>query len=780
MHTPLLDAVATAFSADGVLARTEQRFHPRAGQTAMALAVAQTIEAGGVLVVEAGTGVGKTYAYLVPALLSGKRVVVSTATKALQDQLFVRDLPRLVQSLGLPLRMARLKGRSSYLCLQRLLQARLGKQPLDAQVLRAIARVEDWARSTRTGDMAEMPDLSDDSQLMPLVTSTRDNCVGRECAHWQACYVNRARQQALEADVTVVNHHLFFADMEVRESGVAQLLPQAGVVVMDEAHQLNETGIQFAGMVLSSNQLLSYARDVMQDASEHARGMADWLVLAARLQQAVRDWRLMVGTAKASMGAGSATSTPRLRWLGATPEGLDAALWRMTVIQVGRAIRAITDALQPVLEMAVALSHLHERGQVLMQRMAYFLKPAPDDAVRWLDMGRQHLRLTESPLNISRLMREQLMADHPALRVAQFSAEDLQEGGAWAAPHENADEAPADETASAQQEGAAVQPAAAGLADGTIARVTAAALPASGMGTAMGPEGSQPMGAPHPEATAWVFTSATLGMEDDLRWFTEPCGLRGAQLLRVDSPFDYAQQAALYVPEDFPLPGDAAHSDAVAQLAAEGAQQLGGRTLVLTTTLRALDHIGQQMRARLGLLEPIDVLVQGQGSKHVLMERFRAGTVKGRGCVLVASSTFWEGVDIPGDALQLVVIDKLPFPPPDDPLVEARSRQLEQLGRSPFADYALPEAALALKQGAGRLIRTETDRGILVVADTRLRTMGYGRQLLKALPPMQRLSSPVQWLSALQSLAQGGNPMPAPPALAKPSEQDERSGGPSE
>jgi len=253
----------------------------------MAEAVAQTIVDCGVLVVEAGTGVGKTYSYLVPALLSGKRVVVSTATKALQDQLFARDLPRLVQSLGLPLRMARLKGRSSYLCQQRLLQVRLGKQPLDTQVLRAVARVEDWSRSTRSGDMAELPDLAEDSQVIPLVTSTRDNCVGRECAHWQVCHVNRARQQALEADVAVVNHHLFFADMEVRESGMAQLLPQAGVVVIDEAHQLNETGIQFAGLVLSSNQLLAYARDVMQEASDHARGMADWLVLAARVQQAL-------------------------------------------------------------------------------------------------------------------------------------------------------------------------------------------------------------------------------------------------------------------------------------------------------------------------------------------------------------------------------------------------------------------------------------------------------------------------------------------------------------
>lgn len=731
MTSPLMHAVRAVFAADGALARAEPHFHPRAGQTAMAEAVAQTIADCGVLVVEAGTGVGKTYSYLVPALLSGKRVVVSTATKALQDQLFARDLPRLVQSLGLPLRMARLKGRSSYLCQQRLLQVRLGKQPLDAQVLRAVARVEDWSRSTRSGDMAELPDLAEDSQVIPLVTSTRDNCVGRECAHWQACHVNRARQQALEADVAVVNHHLFFADMEVRESGMAQLLPQAGVVVIDEAHQLNETGIQFAGLVLSSNQLLAYARDVMQDASDHARGMADWLVLAARVQQAVRDWRLVASTHHSAQ--------PRLRWQGLAPETLDAAQWRAATVHLGQALRAVVQALAGVLEMAPALVHLQERGQLLLQRLAHFVRPAPDDAVRWLDVGRQHLRLTESPLSIARLVRGQLMAGHPALEVRAFSDADLAPGGAWA---EGA------EPAADEGEAELVEPAEQG--SDTVLPAAPAAQPAPLAITATAPDTA----AAH---TAWIFTSATLGLGDDLRWFTEPCGLHGAQVLRVDSPFDYAHQAALYVPERFPLPGDAKHSDAVAQLAGDGAAALGGRTLVLTTTLRALEQIGRQLRARFGLLEPMDVLVQGQGSKHALMERFRAGTVNGRGCVLVASSTFWEGVDIPGDALQLVVIDKLPFPPPDDPLVEARSRQLEQLGRNPFADYVLPEAALALKQGAGRLIRTETDRGILVVTDIRLRTKGYGRSMVEALPPMRRLGTEAAWEEALQELR---NPAP--------------------
>ena len=670
----LHDQVAAAFVQDGWLARAEPHFRPRPGQTAMALAVARTVEDGGVLVVEAGTGVGKTFSYLVPALLSGQRVLISTATKALQDQLFLRDVPRLVQALGLPLRVARLKGRSSYLCLHRLGQVHQSRVPLDPQVLRAVARVQDWSHGTRSGDLAELPGWVENSTVAAMVTSTKDNCVGSACAHWEQCHVNTARAQALAADVCVVNHHLFFADMEVRDSGVAQLLPSAGVVVLDEAHQLNETGIQFAGWTLGTRQLQGYIKDVLADVTLHARGLADWMQLLAQLEQAINAWRAV---------GGACPPGSRLRWLGVAPEGLPEASWRQGLHAVGQALRALLLALAKVAETARALLPLYERGARLLSQLASFAQPVPDDAVRWLEVTRLHLKLMESPLSIARLMR------------AHMEPEAQEEGGT-------------------------------------------------------------PPAAPR----AWIFTSATLGDDADLRWFTETCGLRTAQVLKVDSPFDYARQAVLYVPEDIPEPAQqAAHSAAVAQLAAEGALALGGRTLVLTTTLKALDSIGQHLQQRLGLLEPVDVLVQGQSPKHVLMERFRAGTVQGRGCVLVASSTFWEGVDIPGDALQLVVIDKLPFPPPDDPLVEARTRQLEAVGRSPFADYMLPEAAMALKQGAGRLIRRETDRGILVVADVRLRTKAYGRRLVQALPAMHRIGSAAAWRQALARLAGGASPV---------------------
>lgn len=678
----LHDQVAAAFAPDGWLSRAEPHFRPRAGQTAMALAVVQTIDAGGVLVVEAGTGVGKTFSYLVPALLSGQRVVISTATKALQDQLYLRDVPRLVQALGLPLRVARLKGRSSYLCLHRLAQVHQSRVPLDPQVLRAVARVQAWSHGTRTGDMAELPGLAENSAVTALVTSTKDNCLGSSCAHWEQCHVNTARSQALQADICVVNHHLFFADMEVRDSGVAQLLPSAGLVVIDEAHQLNETGIQFAGWVLGTRQLQGFIKDVLADVTLHARGLADWMQLLGQLEQAINVWR--------AVGADCVPGT-RLRWLGAAPLGLSEATWRRGLHGVGQALRALLLALAQVTETAHALLPVYERGARLLSQLASFAQPVPDDAVRWLEVSRQHLRLMESPLTIARLMREHMGS---------------------------ADQDAAAEVSATRQ--------------------------------------------------AWVFTSATLGDDQDLRWFTETCGLRDAQVLRVESPFDYAHQAVLYVPQDFPEPAQqAVHSAAVAQLAGDGAAVLGGRTLVLTTTLKALEAIGAQLQQRFGMFDALEVLVQGQGPKHVLMERFRAGTVQGRGCVLVASSTFWEGVDIPGDALQLVVIDKLPFPPPDDPLVEARSRQLEAVGRSPFADYMLPEAAMALKQGAGRLIRRETDTGILVVADTRLRTKAYGRRLVQALPPMHRIGTHEAWEQALQALSRGEPPVqpPAEPSL---------------
>lgn len=672
----------------------EPAFLPRSGQTRMALAVAQAIEAGDVLVVEAGTGVGKTYAYLVPALLSGQRVLVSTATKALQDQLFARDLPRLVHGLGLPLRMARLKGRSSYLCIERLERVRQGRTaPQDPQVLRAVADVERWARITRTGDLAELTALDERSPVVSLVTSTKDNCLGSDCPHWQGCHVNQARQQALEADVVVVNHHLLFADLDVRDSGMANLLPSTGVVVVDEAHQLNDIGVQFAGEALSSQQLVGYARDALRQTQEHARGMADWLVLCATLEQAMRELRLQAG--KPPVGG-------RLAWQGIMPQGLDAVQWRAALVRLGQSLRALLKPLAVLEGAAADLQRLYERGAELLARLARFAAPADEDCVRWLEVGAQHLRMLESPMSIARIMQQRLL-------------------------QRTLDEAIKNESAERNNS----------------------------------------------ERKAWIFTSATLGHDAQLSWFTESCGLRGAKVLQVESPFDYHRQAGVYIPQPFAAAGSAQHSLEVARLVLGAAQRIGGRTLVLTTTLKALHAISASLRSALGLFADLDVLVQGEAPKLALIQRFMAaGAGAGRGAILVASATFWEGVDLPGDVLQLVVIDKLPFPPPDDPLVEARSRLLESVGRAAFHDYMLPEAALALKQGAGRLIRSETDRGVLVICDSRLVTMGYGAKLISALPPMRVLTGVPEFEAALDQLgAQATRLEGEPGAAADPETQ---------
>lgn len=656
----LAELAREAFAAQGALSRAAEQFRPRSGQTEMAVEVARTIEAGGVLVVEAGTGVGKTFSYLVPALLSGERVLLSTATKTLQDQLYGRDLPRLAEALGLPVRTALLKGRGSYLCPHRLELARRDATLPDRAAVRALAKVEEWSLVTRTGDLAEMAGLDERSPVIPLVTSTRENCLGSQCPKFRACHVNAARREALAADVVVINHHLFFADLAVRESGMAELLPTVRVAIFDEAHQLNETGVQFLGRQLGTGQLVDFGRDMLAAGLQLARGLADWQQLASLTERAARELRLVVGR-----------QAGRLRWVEQAPQGVPQQDWSDALQQLGHALQAAAAALDTVSEIAPDFPRLHERATALLSRAQAFTQPAPLGSVRWVDAGTQ-LRLVESPLDIAEAVQTRLLAR---------SQED----------------------------------------------------------------GSQ---------RSWIFTSATLGDDERLSWFTEPCGLSQAQVRKVGSPFDYASQAAVYVPRTMPRPNDPGHSAAVAGLVADAALRLGGRTMVLTTTLRALRSIGEALQARFEGAGEIEVLVQGQWPKRRLIERFREGDQHGRpGCVLVASASFWEGVDVPGDALQLVVIDKLPFPPPGDPLVEARTQRLEAQGRSAFNDYFVPEAAVALKQGAGRLIRRETDHGALVVCDTRLATMGYGRRLMAALPPMRRLAHAQEFGSVLEELA---------------------------
>ena len=654
--TSLHEAVERALGGAGALARADPRHAERAVQRDMALAVATAIEERSALVVEAGTGVGKTFAYLVPALLSGARTLLSTATKTLQDQLFVRDLPRLRNALELPVTVALLKGRSSYLCLHRLASARHDAQLPDRFAVRALAKVEAWAQTTASGDLAELGGLDERSSIVPLVTSSRENCLGAECPEHRQCHVMKARREAMLADVVVVNHHLFFADMALRDSGVAELLPSVEVAIFDEAHQLAEAGVQFLGTTLGAAQLIDFARDMLALGLQQARGLVPWQDLAAACDHAARELRIA-----AHGETGDVRGSVKLRWA----ERRDAPAFIAALSTIATTCAQAAEALATVSELAPDFVRLHERALRLAELgRAFGDRPQPGQ-IRWIDLLAHQVRLVESPLDIREALGEQMANS----------------------------------------------------------------------------------------AKAWIFTSATLGDDERLSWFTEPAGLEDARIVRLGSPFDYRANARVFVPRAFPKPSEPGHADAVARLAARCARALGGRTFVLTTTLRSLQAVGAQLRAAFDAEgDAIEVLVQGQGSKRQLMQRF----LDAEHAVLVGSQSFWEGVDVPGAALQCVVIDKLPFPPPGDPLVEARVQRLEGEGRNAFAEYFVAEAAVALKQGAGRLIRSETDRGLLVVCDPRMATMGYGRRLFAALPAMTRLGEEAEAIAWLRELALDG------------------------
>jgi len=665
LNTPDEQA-ARVLAADGPLAPVWPHWRARAGQIDMARAVADTLAQGGVLVIEAGTGVGKTLAYLVPLLLAGQRAIVSTSTHDLQDQLVSRDIPALSRALALHIDAVALKGRSAYVCLHRVQQALL-RAPLPGEVA-THALLHDllrWAESSADGDLATFGAIEPAHALWPRVTSTRENCLGADCPRQRDCHVDRARRAASRAEWVVINHHVFFADLVLREAGAPSLLPQAQAVVFDEAHGLDDLGVAHLGHTVGSRALRSLATDLAIEGPAWARGGQPWSLLALDVERASRDMGELLRLGPVREG--------RAVW--PPVDAGAAARWRAVHQTVHRALQAAHQALAHGAHTAPALTALHRRARGLLEAWRGIAADAaspPAGGARWVERGGD---------------------------------------GAWQLVASPADSA------------------------ALFAPLLAAGVP--------GPR-------------SWVFTSATLGLDDALGHFTEPLGLAerpGLRTQRVASPIDHAAQAALHVPDDLPEPGDEAHTPALALRVAAWASRLGGRTLVLTTTLRAAHRLGATLRQASTDGQPLQVLVQGAASRRELLRRFRAAdAAPATPSVLVASAAFWRGIDLPGDTLQLLVIDKLPFAPPDDPLVQGRAARVQARGGRPFEEVHLAGVALALRQGVGRLIRTERDRGLLVIGDKRLLQRSYGPALLAGLPAMRWLADDDQVSGYLDEL----------------------------
>ena len=592
----------------------------------MARAIQDAMEKTGVLVAEAGTGTGKTFAYLVPALLAGGKVIVSTGTKTLQDQLFDRDLPAVRGALAAGASTALLKGRANYVCLHRLRRATEQETFATREEFSHLKRIERFARVSPTGDRADLADVPEDAPAWAHATSTRDNCLGQSCPDYSDCFVMRARRNALAADVVVINHHLFFADVVLRDEGIAELLPSCNTVIFDEAHQLPETARLFFGENVSSAQLVELARDARLELRAAGGASPELEALANRFEKAARDLRLAFGEA-----------TTRLAW----KQALQLPGFAEALGALKKNLRELREPLEAHAERSEGLASCASRAGAVYATLTRMIETEPDGGVRWAEVFAHAVRLHVTPLSPAELFSRQ-MADHPR---------------------------------------------------------------------------------------AWVFTSATLAVGEEFGHFTSELGLEAATR-RWASPFDFANQALLYLPKGLPAdPNDAAFTDAVLEAALPVLKASGGRAFLLFTTLRALRRAHERL-SRAGLEYPL--LVQGTGSRSELLKRFRTlGNA-----VLLGSQSFWEGVDVRGEALSVVVIDKLPFAPPDDPVLAARIEAIRAREGNPFKELQLPQAVLSLKQGSGRLIRDETDRGVLMLCDPRLASKSYGRQILKSLPPM--------------------------------------------
>jgi ATP-dependent DNA helicase DinG len=620
-----VSVIAELLGTNGPLADAVPGFSQRKEQQLMAEATAETIAANETLIVEAGTGTGKTFAYLMPALQSGKKIIISTGTRHLQDQLFAKDLPVVRSALNAPLQSALLKGRANYLCWHRMgIAATDGKQ-LSGRQLHELEQVRAWSARTHSGDVAELGAVPEDSAVWPRVTSTVENCLGQECEYFQDCFVVRARRQAQDADIVVINHHLLFADMVLKEEGFGELLPGADAFIIDEAHQLPEVASVFFGVSLSSHQLRDLVRDTRLEQLREAGDMQDLPDAADKLESIIHQLRLALGQ-----------TDRRAAW---SEVAGDVAL-QSALQQLAECLQQLLDWLEIAAERGKRLESCRARAALISERLTLLMNSASSEYIHWFETFRTSFRLNLTPLNVAPVFRSCMEA-----------------------------------------------------------------LP-----------------------SAWVFTSATLAVGDSFEHFAGQLGLDDARRLKLDSPFDYQRNALLYLPENMPAPNERHYVDAVVSCTRDVLEASAGRAFVLFTSHSALQSAAAQLADTLDY----PLLVQGTAPRRELLERFR----ELGNAVLLGTGSFWEGVDVRGAALSCVIIDKLPFSSPGDPILQARIEALREQGINPFMAYQLPHAVISLKQGVGRLIRDHSDRGVLVLCDPRLRGKAYGRIFLKSLPNM--------------------------------------------
>ncbi len=617
------------FSADGALGKAIPGFQPRQPQLDMANAVADAIKNQTQLVVEAGTGTGKTFAYLVPALMSGKKTIISTGSKNLQEQLYHRDLPLMVNALGFYGQVALLKGRANYLCLDRLSRQLIESHTNEAEptLLTQLVKVRSWASETKTGDLGDCEDIAEDSPIIPTITSTNDNCLGKECPSYQDCFVLKARKRALESDVVVVNHHLFLADVAIKETGFGELIPEAEVFVFDEAHQLPDIASQYFGQSVSSRQIQELSKDIEISYRTEAKDMRQLQKVGDRLYQAAMDMRIALGETGFRGNWREALNSPSIL----------------------REIERLQDTLQlaiDVLKLALGRSELldaaYERANTIKSRVDRVCDVSITGYSYWYETSPRHFSLHITPLSVADKFKEHVQ----------------------------------------EKEG------------------------------------------------AWIFTSATLAVSNDFGHFTERLGLQPKQQFSLPSPFDYQSQARLCVPRYLPEPNTPGMADKLVRMLSPIIEHNQGRCFFLCTSHSMMRELGERFRESLSL----PVLLQGETSKQKTLAEF----MELGNALLVATGAFWEGIDVRGDALSCVIIDKLPFTAPDDPLLKARIEDCQLRGGEPFAQVQIPDAVITLKQGVGRLIRDRSDKGALIVCDNRLVTRDYGGTFLRSLPDIPR------------------------------------------